>query len=314
MLKPGIRAMKALLATAVCASLNALLLAVPASAADFRTGVDPSSGRAFIVLDGDISPGDADKFNQTISSDLYFLANAHGILVNSRGGDVSEAIKIAEIVERAALPIEVSSTGECSSACFFIYMAAPMRTAYGAVRIHAPYYDLKNINANEYTEYAQASRLVQEQTRTFLLARSVPSDIIERMLAVSSTGSFDLTIEERNRIGYESAFVREYGTQMCGGYRTDRLMSMEEIRKYRDCTEMFLVEARLSFAWGEKWRQAREAIGEVGLMFSKRVELSPALSHERKLSIQKDLSQIVTASQPETWVDRFDRYLKAINL
>ncbi len=291
-----------------------LLLVMPAAAAEFRKGADASSGRAYFVLDGEISPGDAKAFNELLHRDLYFLANARGVLVNSSGGDVLEAIKIAETVERVGLPIEVAVDGECSSACFFIYVAAPHRSAYGVVKIHAPYYNLAGVEAREYANYAQASRLVHESTRAFLLGRSVPSDLIEKMLSMSSTGAYSLTIDDRNRIGYESAFIREYGAQKCGGYRSDRLMTMEEVRRYRDCSEDFLVDARLSHIWGDKSHQAKVGLREVGLAFANRVQNSPTLSDAQKFAIQQDLSEIVTTSQPETWLERFDHYLKGIRL
>lgn len=291
-----------------------LLFVMPAAAAEFRKGADPSSGRAYFVLDGEISLGDAKAFNELIYRDLYFLANVHGVIVNSGGGDVLEAIKIAEIIERVGLPIEVAADGECSSACFFIYVAAPHRSAFGAVKIHAPYYNLADVEASDYLDYAQASRLAHESTRAFLLARAVPSDLIEKMLSVSSTGAYSLTIEDRNRIGYESAFAREYGAQKCGGYRSDRVMTLEEIRRHRDCSEEFLVDARLSHIWGDMSRQAKVGLREVGLAFANRVQSSPTLSDAEKFSIQQDLSEIVTTSQPETWLDSFDRYLKAIKL
>lgn len=307
--------MKSLLLSTVYAVISAafMLSARPANAAELRHGVT-EEGRGFYVLDGDIERGDAEKLIDLIQSDLYRLANSDGLLVNSRGGDVAEAIKISEVIERYWLPVEVASDGECSSACFFLYVAAPKRSGYGTVRVHAPYYDLTGVDATQYAEYANASRQVHEATRSFLLARSVPSDVIEKMLRLVSTSAYTLTTEDRHRIDYQSAFAKEIGAQRCGGLRTDRLMTPEEIRAYKSCMEMALREARLSHVWGGKSGTAKAALGDLGQAFRLRVIPSTAHSTSEKLDIQKELGAIVTTSAPETWLEAFDRYLTSKNL
>ncbi len=290
-----------------------LLFPIPASSAEFKSGVGPD-GRTFYVLDGDIARGDAQKLLDLIRRDLYSLSVAYGLLVDSQGGDVAEAIKIAEVVERYWLPVEVASDGECSSACFFIYVAAPHRNAYGAVRIHAPFYDLEGIDATQYAKYAEASRIVHEATRSFLLARSVPSELIEKMLSLASTSAYTLTLEDRDRIGFESAFAKEIGVQKCGGNLSDRLMTQEEIRRYKSCTNMALLEARLFHVWGDKSGIAKEELGELGRAYRQRVMPSPDYTKNEKLDMQKNLGSIVTRLPPGAWVKEFDRYLKLKNL
>lgn len=295
--------------------INALLLVTtrPAAAAEIRHGAT-QDGRSFYVLEGDIVAGDAQKLIELLQSDLYRMANADGLLVNSRGGDVAEAIRISEVIERYWLPVEVDADGECSSACFFIYVAAPHRSAYGAVTIHAPYYDLTSIDASQYADYASASRQAHQAARSFLLERSVPSDVIEKMLSLPSTSAYALSAEDRLRVGYESAFAKEIGAQRCGGLHADRRMTIEEIRTYRSCTNMAFLEARLSYVWEDQSAIAKSSLAALGRAFSERVMPSPDYSYNEKLGIQAELGTIVTQMPPEAWVETFDRLLMTKNL
>lgn len=307
--------MKARLLCAAYVVTNSLMLlsAKPALAAELRHGVN-AEGRGFYVLSGEIARGDAQKLIDLIHSDLYSMATAYGLLIDSQGGDVAEAIRISEVVEHYWLPVEVSSDGECSSACFYIYVAAPHRGAYGAVRIHAPYFDLSGVDQAQYADYALASRQAHEVARTFLLARSVPSDLIEKMLSLPSTSTYTLSSEDRLRVGFESAFAREVGAQRCGGLSADRVMTLEEVRRYRSCTNMVFLEARLSNVWGDQAGIARTALADLGAAFRERVMPSSDYSYEEKLRMQEDLGSIVTRLPPGAWVEAFDRYLKSKGL
>ena len=70
-----------------------------------------------IQINGTIVPGDANKVKTLVAK-----SNSLGILINSRGGDVLEAIKIANIVEQYRQPVKVAGSGFCVSACFFIIL------------------------------------------------------------------------------------------------------------------------------------------------------------------------------------------------
>jgi hypothetical protein len=52
-----------------------------------------------------------------------------GFVVDSPGGDLNEAAKIADFIHRLGLSVAVPNGSECASACFLLFAAAPRRFA-----------------------------------------------------------------------------------------------------------------------------------------------------------------------------------------
>ena len=177
------------------------------------------SSKNAIWLEGQIVQGDYDQFLdiygsgriETPRGDLY----PSYLRLSSPGGDLTEAIKIAEFVER--LKIEVSMAGPCNSACFFVLVGSPKRRFAVSVGLHRPYFDrqyFSSLSANEaqnqYSELLVASK-------TWLERRFVSSYLIDKMINTSSFDAFVLSFDEiRRELGETSVVHEEWIAASCG--------------------------------------------------------------------------------------------------
>jgi len=106
-------------------------LALPAHAAKFQTisseplsQQDVFSGRCTHLMTGAIEPGDAHRFEAMLDQlppqdhdDLNFV-----ICMNSGGGNLTEALKIGEMIHRSFFGTFIDEGSECLSACAVAFM------------------------------------------------------------------------------------------------------------------------------------------------------------------------------------------------
>ena len=79
-----------------------------------------------ITVTGPIVPGDFDRLSAFIKT----LPQSEGTLsffVDSPGGNIFEAMKIAALINKSASVVTIPSGSECSSACFLLFAAAAHR-------------------------------------------------------------------------------------------------------------------------------------------------------------------------------------------
>lgn len=141
-----------------CLVLLAFTYCAPAIAADFSWETNEYGNRQ-LAFRGPIEEGDAQRL-------LGFLAFGNGcqnecqldtgeysragyIALDSPGGNVREAIKIAKYVEESGLGVFVPADATCASACFLIYVSAPMRASSGKVIVHRPYFDMTKMTGGQ---------------------------------------------------------------------------------------------------------------------------------------------------------------------
>jgi hypothetical protein len=114
-------------------SLAAVVLARPATAADLSKSATADQPTV-ITLTGDIVKGDAAKFGRLLTPD----PKQHPVAVvklNSRGGLISEAVKIATLVRNVNIATTVANGAKCTSACFIIFAAGKQKSADPAAYI-----------------------------------------------------------------------------------------------------------------------------------------------------------------------------------
>ncbi|MGY3344692.1 MULTISPECIES: hypothetical protein [unclassified Bradyrhizobium] len=103
-----------------------------ATAAEVKVGVG-KSGQATIWITGEIVPGDADKFAESVrqaNDSGKFVAN---VRLDSPGGNLLEGVKIADLIRFGKTSTNVGRTATCASACFLMFAAGSTKNAsYGA--------------------------------------------------------------------------------------------------------------------------------------------------------------------------------------
>jgi hypothetical protein len=158
---------------AVCGLVNAgLALSVSIAAAAEIKPFDLKDDHVEISISGDIAPGDADLLNARIKA-----ANDAGKLVtslrlNSTGGNLLEAVRLAAAVKLAKMSTNVGQSATCASACFLIFAAGETKYANYRARIGV------HGAANKGVESRAATTSMADVAK----ALDVPWSIIRRMI------------------------------------------------------------------------------------------------------------------------------------
>jgi hypothetical protein len=148
-----------------------------------------------IHFDGPIAPGDAETLIDRQRA--WTAKNGEPLRIaylSSSGGSLSEAIKLALLVEAFRLDVKVPAGAHCASSCFLMYVAGSARVAMGnaasaiagRVGVHRPYIDRTRIQDRDLPRIESEQRKLMLQMQTFLRERSVPQDLIEKMMRYSS--------------------------------------------------------------------------------------------------------------------------------
>ena len=121
----------------LCLAIGLLLVALHAHA--MEVSVRPAG----LLLSGEIRPGDYDRLINFFQSDPKKFVTTQNFLLDSPGGSVPEALKIALFIRDTSRVTNVEAKSNCLSACFYLFVAGGSRTAAadGSVGIHRPYYN-----------------------------------------------------------------------------------------------------------------------------------------------------------------------------
>lgn len=185
------------------------------SAAEFfmlKTGPDSFQ----IQLSGLIKDGDYERLVSLIENSPVSFLGSPSIALSSRGGSVAEAIKIGGLVEKASLMTVVNKNEICASSCFLIFIAGNMRLTDGSVLIHRPYVAGGSYSKDEVDEAGEKQRASVKLVRQYLEMRSVHSDIVNKMLSLSSSKAYQLTDDDLWSLGLISPWFEEAAIAKCG--------------------------------------------------------------------------------------------------
>jgi hypothetical protein len=125
-----------------------------------------------ISITGNIAPGDIDALRASIKA-----ANDAGKLVtslrlNSEGGNLLEAVRVADWVKSAKISTKVGQSATCASACFLIFAAGETKYANISARI----------GVHRASEKGVVSRAATTSMADVAKELDVPWSIIRRMI------------------------------------------------------------------------------------------------------------------------------------
>lgn len=123
------------LARCLVAAFILFICVTPALAGDIQFHKS-DKGAGYITFDGEIQPGDADKFRKLAAAN-----NADMVFLDSQGGSLSEAFEIGRIITVSSYSTIVMDDNWCASACALIWIAGEKRYAQPKSHIgfHAGY-------------------------------------------------------------------------------------------------------------------------------------------------------------------------------
>ena len=179
------------------AALSAALIAndpTPLVAASINK-IDSKDGKTRVDLEGEVLPGDTDKLREIIKE-----ANQSGrvvatIRLNSLGGNLKEAIQLADVVRYARTATAVLGGKKCASACFIVFAAGNEKYAhYSAwIGVHG-------------ASDSQGNETIQSNAATVTMAKvvkelGVPASIIGKMVVTPPDQMVWLTIDDLKAMG-----------------------------------------------------------------------------------------------------------------
>jgi hypothetical protein len=185
-----------------------------------------------IALTGEIVKGDAEHLAETIAKippiagKFYLLPET--LMLNSEGGDVNEALKIASLTKALYLNTAIAPDGYgvCASSCFFVFIAGQERWASGVdqlrnegvrgnmgpIGVHRPYFKMVKGGPDS----AQKQENLMRAVSVYLNEERVPQSIIETMMSRASNDIYwlqskDLQLLGKYKAGYEEELVAKCG-------------------------------------------------------------------------------------------------------
>lgn len=181
----------------------------PALAADFS--YEKSGDKQLILVVGKIVPGDSVAMIHAIKAATLRESAPIVLSVDSLGGDVTEALRLAEIIEKLALPVTLR--GRCVSACFFIFASGVGRfSGKYDVGLHRPF--LVSPQQTEESLKSQKHSIVA--IREYFSKKNIPSYLIDLMMSRPSTDIYWLTVGDIELLGnyppeFEELFIAKCG-------------------------------------------------------------------------------------------------------
>lgn len=178
--------------------LAILTLGTMANAADFAVGKGAfTSGALVITISGKIEKGDYVRLLKFLKPDYSKstpeevfknrLAFQKTVVLDSSGGDVSEAMKIANLIEKSYANTEVPKGGRCYSSCFLIWAGGARHLLGGEIGVH------RITLAGNDTNIAKSEKVVvpaSQSVESYLLRVGIPRRIVDKMNETSSSDLF----------------------------------------------------------------------------------------------------------------------------
>ena len=162
----------------------------------------PNDGPISIYYSGPVKAGDAQRLAELLAAADATRRPFLGIFLNSPGGSIKEALRMAHDIRASGHTTAVSSNYECASACFLLVAAGRERMIFRGARIGVHSASEKGIETPE----AAAATLTMAREAAQL---GVPDSVIGHMVATRASGMQWLTKDELSAFagsGYSDTF------------------------------------------------------------------------------------------------------------
>jgi hypothetical protein len=231
------------------------------------SGVRPTSDTCKVAfIHGDIVKGDYERFIALYKNNHPFLDQFY---LDSRGGDVDEAIKIGRLFRKylitAVAPYQMVVGGRfsfqiqmnyrtgktepcfeecrslCASSCALIWFGAPDRA--GDIGLHRPRTDDPAFKALSAAEAATAYRRMLDESVRYLEEMETPRPMIDAMV---STGSAEIRwirqidhMKADDSVNLAPSFA-EWVDASCGQFTSQETDTMMKLQAKKDTDELLL--------------------------------------------------------------------------
>jgi hypothetical protein len=194
-------------------------------AMDFRyENRNPANGAPYknpqlrtLLLSGAFAQGDSQRFIEFVAQDPERYLRTSNVLITSSGGDLAEAISIAEILKHTYKVVTVSDWfGPCLSACFYVLAAAVKRDiSDGAIGLHRPFLVSTVVDNAPLVELEGVQQRAYQSARTQLQIYGVSSRLIETMISRASNEIYWLTRFDKRELGRRAPWFEQVLVSRC---------------------------------------------------------------------------------------------------
>lgn len=222
--------------------ISFMLFSLKINAAEINARQVGSNKIYSISIIGEIKEGDYSQLINTIKTEGYlpYLIN-----IKSKGGSVTEAIKIAKFINKALIP--VNARDYCYSSCFYIWVASIERNAVyegmfegnesmdeimnsKVIGLHRPYYNKSYFSSLTMTEARNKHKELEVIVRQYLKNMGVHEKWIDEMMMYSSENIKLITRRELElEFGFTSHAFEEWLLAKCPINEKDLLFGKAEM-------------------------------------------------------------------------------------
>lgn len=213
-----------------------LILAVPALAMEFIWVVTPATHETstgyHVLMSGTIKQGDYAKLRLFVRRSLERYKSHRFVTLDSNGGNLVEALKIARLL-RSMYPSISVKDGKCASSCLYLYLSGATRfSSPESIGIHRAYFDPAYFSGLKIEEARQKQIELTSLLNAILDENGVSQDLKDKMNRTSSMDVYWLSKTEIRSLGMHPAWYEEWLIAKCdyGKFRS----ATKEVREKLD--------------------------------------------------------------------------------
>jgi hypothetical protein len=190
---------------------------------------------AEIDIKGVIEVGDAARFERC-SKTLFSRPRAYVyVAISSKGGLITEAMRIGREIRKRQLTVFVPSDGECLSSCIFVFAGGTQRAPAGTMGIHRPYF-LKPPEQS----YDATLKVILKEARAYFYEMNIPEHLADAMFSVTPDqvhilGKEELAAYRLDQDDMATSEERDMArAAKLGLSRQEYLQRVDQAKRYRD--------------------------------------------------------------------------------
>lgn len=263
-------------ALAVACSVALLLTSLTSSAADFHRvppkTLDGTTWASYVAIDGEIRAGDYDRFKEFLLDSDNLWSALTAVHLSSPGGNVVEALKFANLFERAYFKTRVFE--KCYSSCFIMFAGGVDRSLEGLGELGVHRISTRELELDIQRAKSQISPLAADVS-VYLIAQGMPRTVVDKMSETPASQLFRIdhftwvgsmhyspvfidTVDKacgRNPDPFPGKYVREAPRDA---------QTMDAIRGWVKCEDHVRLQNAVRFLYGEVFALKR---GESSIAF-----------------------------------------------
>lgn len=215
-------------------------------------------------ITGVIEIGDYEKVLRFYEKHLDAFVYDQLVQLDSPGGSVSEAMKIASFLGETMRSTSIEPKDSCMSSCFFMFLSGGSRMyAKRNLGIHRPYYKAEYFGSLTSVEARNKYAEMDAKVREFLKNQQVPDEFISKMFSTPSESIYLIPAGEfEEKIGFHQPWFEELGKSSCKEDTMYKCMKYRNALDRLDQIEKFFgsAQAKINAKWIDAQRGPLKAM------------------------------------------------------